>query len=193
MKPSVRSSPSLLGLFLAARLTSASMARGAEPPARQVTATVASGTLLPEDHVYRIGARYDVPSTLYLGLSVDAALSRRVHFEGSFGVELALGWVVGTTLRFVPIERGGFSLSLGVGPLIAFGAPFGSAVFGEGDLGVRYRLPQTPFVVLLNAGLAYALDDAGTMGCGVDTCSSYIRRGDRLETVVASLGYAFDL
>ena len=182
-------------LLLAATLIVARTARADdEVTKRQLTATMSAGTLLPEDHVYRLGeVGFSAPPTAYLGVSLEGDLARRVRLEGSFGVEIALGWVAESSLRYVPLERSGFSLAVGVGPLVAFGSTFGTGVFGAGDVEARYVVSKTPFVVALNVGLAFALNDAGSMGCGADTCTAYIRRGDLLETVVASLGYAFNL
>jgi hypothetical protein len=169
-------------------------ARADEPERHQLAVTLSSGTLLPEDHVYRLGeVGWSIPPTLYAGLSLEGDLVPRVRVEGSLGIEASLGFVFETSLRYVVLERSGFSVGLGAGPMVVYGATFGTGVFGGGGVEARYVLPRAPFVVAVNVGLAFALNDAGTMSCGVDTCTAYVRRGDRLENVVASLGWAFDL
>jgi len=184
--------------LVAATFLGARTARADEAPAaatrRQFTATLSSGTLLPEDHVYKLGlVGYSLPPTIYLGLSLEGDLTSHVRLEGSFGLEIALGWVLESSVRYVSLSGSGFSLAVGAGPMLAFGSMFGTGVFGAGNVEGRYVFPETPFVVALNVGLAFALNDAGTVSCGIDTCTAYIRRGDRLENVVASLGYAFDI
>ena len=182
-------------LLAATTLLAAAAAHADDAPTtRRIAATLSSGTLLPEDHVYRLGeVGYAAPPTLYAGLSIEGDVSRHLRVEAGLGVELALGVVLGSSLRFVPLSRAGFSLALGAGPLVTLGSNFGTGVFGGGDVEARYVLPKTPFVVAVNLGLAFALNDAGTSWCGIDTCTSYIRRGDRLQTLVGSLGWAFDL
>jgi hypothetical protein len=183
----------LLSVIVASNVI-ASRARADEPERHQLAVTLSSGTLLPEDHVYRLGlVGWSIPPTLYAGLSLEGDLAPRIRLEGSLGIEASLGFVLGTSLRYVALERSGFSVALGAGPLVTTGAEFGTGVFGGGGVAARYVVPRTPFVVAVDVGLAFALNNAGTMSCGVDTCTAYIRRGDRLENVVASLGWAFDL
>jgi hypothetical protein len=185
-------------LLLAATLFAARTARADEPVGavthRQLTATISSGSLLPEDHVYKLGlVGYSLPPTLYFGLSFEGDLTRRLRLEGSLGLEVSLGFVAETSLRFVAFSSSGFSLGLGGGPMLAFGSTFGTAVFGAANAEARYVYPGTPFVGALSVGLAYALNDAGTAWCGIDTCTAYIRVGDRLVNALASLGFVFDL
>jgi hypothetical protein len=139
------------GLLLAAALFAARTARADEPVGaathRQLAATISSGSLLPEDHVYKLGlVGYSLPPTVYFGLSFEGDLTQRLRLEGSFGLEVALGFVAGTSLRFVPFSSSGFSLGLGAGPMLAFGSLFGTAVFGGADAEARYVYPGTPFV-----------------------------------------------
>jgi hypothetical protein len=185
-------------LLLAAALFAVRTARADEPAGavsrRQLSATLSSGSLLPADHVYKLGeVGYSLPPTLYFGLSFEGDLTERLRLEGSFGLEVSLGFVAGTSLRFVPLSSSGFSLGLGAGPMVAFGSTFGTAAFAGADAEARYVYPGTPLVGALNVGLAFALNDAGTMSCGADTCTAYVRVGDRLETFVASLGFVFDI
>jgi hypothetical protein len=182
----------LAATLLAARTTRADE-ESDSATRRQLTATLTSGTLLPEDHVYKLGGGYSMPPTIYVGLSFEGDLTRRVRLECSLGAEVALGWVITSSVRYVPLSGSGFSLGLGAGPILTIGSMFGTGVFGAGNVEARYVFPKTPFVVALNVGIAFALNDAGTISCGTDTCNAYIRHGDRLENVVASLGYAFDL
>jgi hypothetical protein len=188
----VRTLPVLL--IAATILCTATRARADEPSSRQLAVTLASGTMLPEDHVYRLGeVGWSIPPTLYAGFSLEGDLAPRVRLEGSLGLEASLGFLLETSLRFVAVERSGLSLALSAGPMFAYGATFGAGIFGGGGVVGRYVVPRSPFVVALNVGLAFALNDAGVSKCGVDTCNAYIRRGDTLENLVASLGWAFDL
>jgi hypothetical protein len=187
----------LIPLTIAAAIASVASrpARADTAPRRELTTTLSSGAFVPEDHTYKLGpgSMYAAPPLLYVGLNLDAGLTSRLHVAADVGAELALGWVLGGSVRFVAFESDGVSLSVGAGPVVTLASPFGAGVFGRGDVGVRYAIPASRFVLSLNAGLAYSLQDAGIDRCGTDTCDAFIRRGDIVQMLVGSLGYAFML
>ena len=125
---------------------------------------------------------------VYLGVAFELQLPRVFALGLSAGA--GLGWMLGATGRYATHWDEGFRFTTGAGPMLVTDTGFGTAAFAQGDAALEAR-SQAGFAFTADVMLAFALDSAGSSTCGVDTCSSYVRPGDRF--LLFRLGIGFNL
>ncbi len=83
------------------------------------------------------------------------------------------------------------TLSAGVGPLVAGGpSKGGPSPWLDANASAVVHF-DNPFIIMLRAGVAWALADRGSPHCGIDTCDPYLVRGDHARYAAAGLGFSF--
>jgi hypothetical protein len=147
------------------------------------------GLVLTTDHMHPTGVG-GPPPPLYFGASLERAIAGPVRLNASGGASLILGWMIGGTVRYVAVEQANGTFTIGAGPLFAPDADFGSATFAQIDATVQLGVAGS-FGIVLAGSLGVALNRQRAPKCGVDTCESYLARGDRIGSVRMGIGWAF--
>lgn len=147
------------------------------------------GTVLMPYHLHDYGL-VGLPPALYFGTTLERAIVGPVRANVSGGVSLLLGWLIGGTVRYAAIDRQDAVLSVGVGPLFAPDAAFGSAAFAQLDATVQLKIASS-FGVVIGGSAAVALNSAGAPKTGGDTGEAYLVRGDVIGSARVGVGFAF--
>jgi hypothetical protein len=163
----------------------------AESAARPWLLTIDPGLYIANEHLSEFGPGVSVPPPAYLGLTFERTITGPLDVNVSAGAAASLGWMLAATVRFAgPPPSRIMRVSVGVGPGVITGAQFGSSAFAQGDVAIEVRFPRGPALVF-GPRVAVAVTSAGTQGCGVDTCSAYVRPGDVVFTLRSGAGFTF--
>jgi hypothetical protein len=146
--------------------------------------------MIPAEHLQPKGAGGN-PPPFYLGLTAETRLVGPVYASATGGVSFALGWVAGGAVSVSKSTDQRIRATIGVGPLLAPGAAFGSGTFAQVDATVQVRPIGAAAFIVIAGELAVALNHAGVMSCGTDTCTAYLKPGDLVAGLRVGLGYAF--
>ncbi len=151
------------------------------------------GLLRPPDHLIYAGTDGGVwHPPEYAGVVVDGRVLPHLHLDGQFGLNFVVGWMASFSARLAA-EVSRVTVSIGAGPLIASGTGAEgrpAATYADTDVSAIIHF-DGPFVLLFRAGAAWALGDRGGPMCGVDTCTPYLARGDRITFVRLGIGGSF--
>jgi len=147
------------------------------------------GVFLTPDHLHMSGL-VGMPPALYLGLGVEREIVGPLYANVTSGVSLMIGWLVGGTVRYAVKDVYGEILSVGIGPLFAPYAQFGSGTFAQIDATVHLHVTRT-FGIVIGGSAAWALTSAREPKCGVDTCEAYLARGDRVGSLRLGVDWVF--
>jgi hypothetical protein len=176
---------------LAAVLASAAAAQaddlGRSPP---WAIRLEPGLFMAPEHLHTYGL-VGPPPAAYVAASVERAIAGPVRANVSGGISLLLGWLIGGTIRYAPVDEEGLNVSIGVGPLFALDADFGSGTFAQTDGTVQLKIVRN-IIFVAGGSLGIAMSETARPECGgVDTCKAYLARGDVVGSVRAGAGFAF--
>jgi len=130
------------------------------------------------------------PPPVYIGASLDRAITGPLRASVGGGASLQLGWLIGGTLRYAAYDTEAIALSIGAGPLFAPDASFGAGAFAQIDAVLQVRIASSVGLIVAT-GAAFALNNAGVRDCGVDTCRAWLERGDAFASARGGVGFAF--
>jgi len=169
--------------WLFAALTFAGVVATVEP-ARAQDAEVSRPLLVVETGVSWVG----ILPLPYADASVEAPISRTFGWGLNGGAGVGLGWLMSATGRFTSPRKHGTRFSAGLGPMVTTDGWLGTLAFATADATVEVR-SGGGFVFVFGPKAAVALESAGVVTCGVDTCSgNHISRGDTLLMVRLGIG-----
>jgi hypothetical protein len=132
-----------------------------------------------------------VPPPVYLGLTLERSIWGPLDVNVSAGAAASLGYLLGATVRYAgPPPSRRTHVSVGVGPEIVTGESLGTGAFAQGDVAIEARF-DNGFALVFGPRVAIAVTHAGTPGCGVDTCSAYMKPGDFVITLRSGIGFTF--
>jgi hypothetical protein len=162
-----------------------------ESPQRRWMVTLDPSVYVSTGHLEESGPGASVPPPAYLGVTLERTFTGPLDVNVSAGAALSLGWMLGATVRYAgPSPSKMMRVSVGAGPAFVTSAMFGSGAFAQADAAIEVRFPRGAALVF-GPRFAYALTNAGTPGCGVDTCNASMRRGDLIITLRSGVGFTF--
>jgi hypothetical protein len=179
-----------LTIFATATLASTSVS-AQEEPGRLWQLRFDVGLSSTTDHLQPTGGGHGPPA--YGAVTVERVLTGRLAVDASVAVVLLIGPAYGLAARFAAVQTRNVRLSVAAGPLLVDSEDSSLSqfiMFAQADVTGEVRF-QSGFVVAAGAQIAFALQSAGTMRCGADTCSAWAERGDRIITGRVGLGCAF--
>jgi len=182
--------PILTSLVALAVGAQAAPTQAAEPSSRATVIAGEFGLVDSPRHLTDAGPDGSVLSLPeYLGVVIDRRILPHLHVDGQFGVNAVIG-LMGSVSARLAIEVSRLTISAGAGPLVGSGVTTPPAIYADTDVSAFLHF-SGPFVLLLRVGAAWALADRGSQMCGVDTCNTYLSRGDRVLFARFGLGGSF--
>lgn len=121
-------------------------------------------------------------------------LNVRIHGPLAVGVQVGglsvSGWLLAADVRAEAHPTPHLFLSVGAGPALVATGALSDLVFLQTDATLSLRSAKN-LALLFGPVVSFAMNHAGTPGCGVDTCNAWAVPGDRLILVRFGLGAAF--